>query len=228
MTQSFNNKAVAFEPLTSPTETRLIILAPGSKKDPIHCCHLTIDLDWDWDWQGERPRTWSPPKFIAESYIQLATGADEDNDDDDEPPKQGFYVPNVRSDWGQRNRGVYPFQKYTALSHGWAAASGTPQKIMLNGEEFYVGEELHRALKQLRGDTGRNSKTAYGQLLWIDALCVSQSDCSEREQQALLMGRVYRQAEKVYTRLDFEGGKVGPPSTKKMDFKKGFLKSLYL
>ncbi|KAH7403556.1 heterokaryon incompatibility protein-domain-containing protein [Cadophora sp. MPI-SDFR-AT-0126] len=66
--------------------------------------------------------------------------------------------------------------------------------IILNSQRFPVFENLFAALVRLR----HASRT---RTIWIDAVCINQSETQEaveeREQQILLMGRIYEQAQKV-------------------------------
>lgn len=62
-------------------------------------------------------------------------------------------------------------------------------KIMCNGKCVYVKHNLYRALLQLR-------KRKPG-LYWIDAICINQSDLSERDQQVQMMDQIYSGASQV-------------------------------
>jgi Heterokaryon incompatibility protein (HET) len=59
---------------------------------------------------------------------------------------------------------------------------------LLNGLRFGVTENPHTALRWLRKETDKWR-------VWIDAICVNQEDIDERNQQVLLMRRIYETAE---------------------------------
>jgi hypothetical protein len=73
--------------------------------------------------------------------------------------------------------------EYEALSYVW----GVPElirKITLNGESFLVTRNLEMALRYLRlADAERT--------IWVDALCINQSDSDERSWQVMLMRDIY-------------------------------------
>jgi Heterokaryon incompatibility protein (HET) len=74
--------------------------------------------------------------------------------------------------------------EFMALSYVWGDASIT-RPIQLNGETFYVTENLFRALIALRWESEDF-------VCWIDAICINQQDTSEKNNQVLLMGEIYR------------------------------------
>ena len=78
---------------------------------------------------------------------------------------------------------------FDALSYAWGDQS-IKLSILINGEPFEVGENLHAALKALRAN-GRND------FLWIDAICINQSDIPERNSQLSLMTQIYSLARTV-------------------------------
>ncbi|PQE02986.1 heterokaryon incompatibility -domain-containing protein [Rutstroemia sp. NJR-2017a BVV2] len=80
---------------------------------------------------------------------------------------------------------------YTALSYAWGSPSNH-RKIILNGETHTVYENLWRFLSQ-----ARNLGSRFGGWLWIDALCINQSDNKDKEQQIVLMPDIYQSAEVV-------------------------------
>ncbi|KAF8848154.1 hypothetical protein BDZ45DRAFT_538013, partial [Acephala macrosclerotiorum] len=78
---------------------------------------------------------------------------------------------------------------YEALSYVWGDPS-SPQLIQMNGHDFEVGRNLFSALQHLRiEDSDR--------LLWVDAICINQSDIPERNYQVSRMGLIYRAALQV-------------------------------
>jgi len=79
--------------------------------------------------------------------------------------------------------------KYDALSYVWGKDMA-PTPIILGGTEITITENLETALRHLRhGQTSR--------WLWVDAVCIDQSDVVERAEQVKLMNRIYRSASTV-------------------------------
>lgn len=85
-----------------------------------------------------------------------------------------------------------PDAQYEALSYVWGKQSpDTIQPIQLNGLSFNVGKNLEEALRQLRPRVGES------RVLWIDAVCIDQTNTQERSQQVAQMDNVYRNATRV-------------------------------
>ncbi|KAK5081305.1 hypothetical protein LTR05_008099 [Lithohypha guttulata] len=78
---------------------------------------------------------------------------------------------------------------YFALSYVWGVASQT-FPIILDGRIFNVTTTLHSALRQL-------SQKGYALPIWIDAICINQSDSLEKSSQVQEMGSIYRNAQLV-------------------------------
>ena len=80
--------------------------------------------------------------------------------------------------------------KYHALSYVWGSRCDM-KTILCDEQPFLITKNLHSALVQLRKD-GLDTP------IWIDAICINQSDLDERARQVGLMRRIYSQAEMVY------------------------------
>lgn len=82
-----------------------------------------------------------------------------------------------------------PHPKFEALSYAWG--DPTPMRtIYESNEPVTVRQNLFLALRHLRySDDYR--------VLWIDTLCIDQSDFEERSQQVRLMGDVFSEADRV-------------------------------
>ena len=76
---------------------------------------------------------------------------------------------------------------YHALSYVWGDET-VRKPILLNGSTFDVTINLESALLRLRGSKVFVSK------VWIDAICINQSDREERGHQVQLMKTIYQQA----------------------------------
>lgn len=87
--------------------------------------------------------------------------------------------------------------EYEALSYVWGSPSAL-RRIEINQSRFLVTKNLEAALRQLRphGTCPR--------ILWIDAICINQSDIKERTQQVQQMDAVYRGAKSVLVWLGSE------------------------
>lgn len=84
---------------------------------------------------------------------------------------------------------IKPRPRYKALSY----VRGDPKDvstILCNGKEISITRSLFLALHQLRQDSQQY-------VIWIDQLCINQSDLDERAQQVTMMGDIYSWAEEV-------------------------------
>ena len=90
-------------------------------------------------------------------------------------------------------------EPYAALSYRWDRTTDS-EPISINGTERGVGENLASALRQIRAKVFRAPSTL-PILIWIDALCINQSDEEEKSHQVQLMGAIYSSASIVYSWL---------------------------
>jgi hypothetical protein len=97
--------------------------------------------------------------------------------------RQGIRTTNVR--W----RRMY----YSALSYTWGDEPAEVP-ITVNESTFFVTPNLAAALDGLRNNTefGGKSRT-----LWIDAICINQTDVNERNHQVVQMQEIYSGAQEV-------------------------------
>ncbi|OAL45453.1 HET-domain-containing protein [Pyrenochaeta sp. DS3sAY3a] len=86
--------------------------------------------------------------------------------------------------------------KFEALSYAWGSQANS-YPITLNGKRFDVHHNLYTALPFL---SMRGNVQLY-RPLWIDAICINQSDEEEKLQQIRLMNRIYAEANKVWVWL---------------------------
>ncbi|KHE87325.1 hypothetical protein GE21DRAFT_8187, partial [Neurospora crassa] len=77
--------------------------------------------------------------------------------------------------------------EYTALSYVWGDPNVT-SPIAVNGVPFHVTHNLCAALKRIR------SKSNLPTTLWVDAICINQSDKDEKSSQVQLMTDIYHNA----------------------------------
>jgi len=65
-------------------------------------------------------------------------------------------------------------QNYYALSYVWGSVE-KPKTLLCNGRKFAVTASIFEALSVLKATLSTNNNV----LIWIDAICVSQSDSIE-------------------------------------------------
>lgn len=87
---------------------------------------------------------------------------------------------NVKKSWRTR---------YEALSYTWGDPTIT-RPLRCSGHTIDVTASLHDALTDLRDPTRKR-------LLWVDAVCINQSDNEEKSKQIMLMGSIYSRARRV-------------------------------
>lgn len=85
---------------------------------------------------------------------------------------------------------------YEALSYVWGDGSST-RTIWVKRERFLATENLEVALRHLR-------LRHKHRVLWVDALCINQSDIPERNNQIKQMSKVYKQAQQTLVWLGRE------------------------
>lgn len=87
--------------------------------------------------------------------------------------------------------------KYLAVSYVWGAPSPT-HKLLINGEgpeypqALCIGPNINEALRSFR-----NQKAIRENNLWIDAICINQTDNDEKSWQVACMKSIYEQAVQV-------------------------------
>jgi hypothetical protein len=89
--------------------------------------------------------------------------------------------------------------QYDAPSYTWGSGE-TTRTILCNDIELPVGENLFRALQELRWSQEQD------RYLWVDAICINQSDIKERGEQVQNMLQIYRLSTTVITWLDVSAG----------------------
>ncbi|KAF2130108.1 HET-domain-containing protein, partial [Dothidotthia symphoricarpi CBS 119687] len=87
--------------------------------------------------------------------------------------------------------------EYVCLSYVWGPDDET-HTITINGQPFQVRRNLWDFLKTASTHVRRRDFNA----LWIDALCIDQSNLLERNHQVKQMGSIYRNAHHVIAWLD--------------------------
>lgn len=80
---------------------------------------------------------------------------------------------------------------FSALSYVWGEPESKPDLVRCGAHLIPLQKNGLSALKHLRKKLGRFS-------IWIDALCINQSDEKEKENQIPLMGDIYSKSENAY------------------------------
>ncbi|KAG5811351.1 hypothetical protein H9Q74_006055 [Fusarium xylarioides] len=84
--------------------------------------------------------------------------------------------------------------KYHALSYEWREASNDDPNITVNGHKVQIRRNLFDALRSIR-------KPTEDQKLWVDAICINQSNVDEKSEQVAMMGNTFTRAIGVITWL---------------------------
>ncbi|KAI1018550.1 hypothetical protein LB503_005600 [Fusarium chuoi] len=87
---------------------------------------------------------------------------------------------------------------YEAVSYTWESQS-TPREIIVDKKTLSIAESLYEALCHLR-------RPDEDRVLWIDALCIDQTNIKERGHQVSRMGEIYEKADKVVIWLGYLSG----------------------
>ncbi|KAH8690352.1 heterokaryon incompatibility protein-domain-containing protein, partial [Phaeosphaeriaceae sp. PMI808] len=91
--------------------------------------------------------------------------------------------------------------EYDCLSYTWQP-SLPAHEIEINGGSFDVGDNLFQFLRAFRTFAHNNPEVRLAvPLLWIDAICINQTESTEKNHQVQQMGAIYKSARKVYVWL---------------------------
>ncbi|KAF6829731.1 hypothetical protein CMUS01_08047 [Colletotrichum musicola] len=100
-----------------------------------------------------------------------------------QPPDTGY---SIQCDLIQATLDSPP--RYRTVSHRWGSPGEEPRTIMVNGAPFPVSQSIYQLLENLR-----SSRRSH--LLWIDSVCIDQSNAREKSRQVGMMRRIYEEAE---------------------------------
>lgn len=94
---------------------------------------------------------------------------------------------------------------FSALSYVWGGIDKW-QEISLNGQSFRVTSNLEAYLREAaRGRARKHSERITDNYIWIDALCIDQTNIPERNAQVQMMGSIYSHADQVVVWLGSGG-----------------------
>lgn len=178
-----------YDALNLPHETRILHIEPGGYDDEIVCSLLHMSLDKD------------TQPYEALSYC-WGKSVNFEVDPPDDAMVSYAYGP------GEDEQGSIPFRDmldHKELHRMYINFGGKlpPGTILCDGVKVEVGGELHRAMRRIRSQ----DKTLR---IWIDALCIDQSNIEEKSRHVLMMGSIYAGASHVRIWLGEETGIEGP------------------
>jgi hypothetical protein len=79
--------------------------------------------------------------------------------------------------------------QFEAMSYTWGDKTSTAQ-IMVGSTAVTIPKNLHDAMRRVR-------QTSEARILWTDSVCVDQSNTRERSHQVSIMGKIFKEAERV-------------------------------
>jgi hypothetical protein len=87
-------------------------------------------------------------------------------------------------------------------------------KISINGDNFYIYDNLFDFMAMQARSTGTGGDT----FLWVDQICIDQSNTDERNHQVNLMSKIYRLATRtmVWLGLPGKGNSMGGDVARKV------------
>ena len=85
---------------------------------------------------------------------------------------------------------------YTAVSYVWGLGDAS-QKIYLNNSEFAVRQNIWSCLHYLFLLRTNSHYRAWWDYIWVDAICINQSDGKEKNEQVRAMDRIFSSAVEV-------------------------------
>lgn len=183
-------------------EIRLLTLRAGSANSAIKCKLRNVSLG-DYSVHREGIYRWSGGgvhwiRPIPEGTDDVPNGLEWPFEagpksvrrviDEELLPK--FYGPSPNLD------GLPLVPEYEALSYAWGDHSQL-RTIEVNDSEFEVTSNLHAALNRLRLSNS-------DRVLWIDAICIDQTNLDERADQVSKMRQIYQRAQHVLVWLGKE------------------------
>jgi len=188
-----------YQPINLPYETRILTLEPGSFNSPLACSISPMPLA-------------SPPPYSALSYCwsRSITGA----------PTTDFSKPITGVLLGASNNQQpehYSLPLRDALDHPHLGSfyirfGGPlpPETIACDGVVgIPIGGELARALRRIRPDpedADDGGEPVEPLRIWVDALCIDQSNVVERNAHVHLMAEIYAGADMVHVWIGEEIG----------------------
>ncbi|KAK3997893.1 heterokaryon incompatibility protein-domain-containing protein [Cladorrhinum sp. PSN332] len=208
MSKSHLSNAVPYkyQPLKNQTDIRLVTIYPGQLDDPIiiGISHAPLDESEPRPprlslavLQVSLPDNWRAYQLLDKRFIYWYETDQEDGYAQWEHPD-----PTVDLSPYEQVQADYAFSpEYEALSYTWGSPADPEtayiredndddDKSPKNYSQLPIGRNLASAIRHLRDPEHKR-------VLWIDALCIDQSDINERDSQVGRMDSIYRLAKKV-------------------------------
>jgi hypothetical protein len=172
---TFKMSMYPYRVLDLPRETRVLTLLPGEYSEPLACSLDHMQLSPNATEYEALSYCWGLPTFRVPPDPDLEVAC-------------AVYDPTGE----QSETRSLPFKEllnYPNYQHLYYMVGGPrlPEQIQCDGVEVTIGGELHAALKHMR-DRDKSRK------LWVDALCINQSDTAERNEHVKMMAMIYAKA----------------------------------
>jgi hypothetical protein len=106
---------------------------------------------------------------------------------------------------------AYPLIIYNAISYCWGENPRT-KTIVIDDSEVSVPVSTETALRSTH-----RKKAGLDIPVWIDAICINQTELTEKSQQVAIMGDIYSKAEKVLVWLGSDDDDTTPSAIKSID-----------
>lgn len=87
---------------------------------------------------------------------------------------------------------------YEAVSYAWGDANFV-DRIVIDGKHLHLTANIAAGLRRLRSETEER-------VLWVDQICINQSDKAERSSQVSFMHKIYQDTTKVLVWLGPDNG----------------------
>ncbi|KAF2096177.1 hypothetical protein NA57DRAFT_59234 [Rhizodiscina lignyota] len=184
--QSLVEKSVIYPPLPAGVDAlRILNLQPGNFDDPLTCTSVSYTF-------GDKPKyvalsyTWESPYADIAS---LPTSPEGEISQTSSMGGQQLHAKTMSSNYSLNAVPTHRNPKLSSVKNSQIALSRSTA-ITVNGQPFPVHHNLYLALLHLRSPDHTLS-------IWIDAICISQSDTLERNSQVALMPFIYTRARTV-------------------------------
>ncbi|KAK5163884.1 uncharacterized protein LTR77_010278 [Saxophila tyrrhenica] len=173
-------KAPQYVPLQADREIRVLIVKKGTGSQRLRCSLERRPLIGDLPYEA-LSYTWGAPMRTRYYDKNLAGNRHERSPESYLAALIGGYV------WSASNGNARPD---TQLEDFDESALAEPQKVMIDGVKCDVTGNLASALLQLR-------VPSEDRVLWVDAVCINQSDIQEKSEQVSFMDTIYQRCETV-------------------------------
>ncbi|KAF2099797.1 HET-domain-containing protein [Rhizodiscina lignyota] len=194
----------SYSPLDAETEIRLFDLIPGNFNDPIRIriFHMQLSPPDEEAINAKSQRLvlaalkrtlpagsgWTAHRNVVGDYIFWHFQSETTSFDHPDPSvARELYAPLPQ----YPGEGFEP--RYEALSYTWGSVT-TPETIQVDelssSSTMQIGQNLYEALKHMR----REKET---RRLWVDQICINQSDTTERSRQVQRMATIFKCSSRV-------------------------------